>query len=814
MTIPYIAGKGPLGSKLMIVSDCPKPDETKEIILNDPTGAYSSAGIYRHNHWNTYVVKHPIPPSLERRIPFKTRCEMAHVDMHKCIAELRTEIDSIKPNCILTLGSTALYALTGNNKIHDYRGSILFGSGRKIVPTFKPDDLINNGTKDNEISDYWQRQVMIFDMKRALAQSEFPEINRPNRFLHIAESSADLYDFYRRFKNYKNPSVDIEARNCIPICVGLSFTPSEGITVPLWNSGGISKIPTDDLVSVWRILADILYSDVIGQNFGYDRDKIKRLGFIIRSLKSDTMLKAFCTNPELPKTLAFLTSIFTEEPFYKNEGMYEGSVYDLLIGCARDACVTKEIDDVLDADVDGMGLRGYYEQFLLPLSSLYSEIESIGFNTNQEIKVQLLQKYIKWSEDLAYKLFQIAGVTVNVNSPKQVDIFLYESLKIPRRRGTGEEVLTEIINGGKLNEWQKKAIDLVLEKRRVDKQVGNILIPTDFDGRTRTSYFICLDTGRSATSQQSPPIRPAIEGFITYTGKKKDLELGQAFQTITKHGDIGPDIRTQYEADEGEIFIQLDSSQAEARVIALLANDLETLESYDKIDVHAETASWFFGGVEADYSKKVLGYERPERFAGKTLRHAGNLGAKKRRAATELNTQARKYGINFTITEYQAGEALKVFHRKTPKIQDVYHKEVIECLQKSRSLEAPIPFGISSEHGGIRTFFERWGDELYRKGFSYIPQRTVSENTKGAALRIKAKAPWIKILLESHDSLLLSVKIERQHEAVSIAKPEMERPIDFKNCSLSRGTLVIPCDVEVGSNYKDLTKYRHLTLVK
>lgn len=814
MKLPYIPGKGPIGSKLMILSDSP-PIGAIEPLLSDPTGVFKDAGINRHNCWNTYVVKHPIPPSLVKRIPFKKRCEMVGVDIQSSINELRNEILSVNPTCILALGSNALFALVGKNKIHDYRGSILPTHNTKCVSTFKPEDLINTGTKDNEISDYWQRQVMIFDMVRAREQSGFTGINKTNRLLHIAKNSSDLYDFMERNKNNKYPSVDIEARACIPICVGISFSPYEGITVPLWNCDGISKIPTDDLVTIWRLLSNLLYTEVVGQNFGYDKDKMMKLGFIVKSIHSDTMLKAFTLNPELPKTLGFLTSLYTEEPFYKNEGMYEGSVYDLFMGCALDACLTKEIDLKMDPEIDEMGLRGFYENFILWLSPLYSEIESVGFKVDNQITEQLIEKYVKWSESLNYKLFQVAGHPINANSPKQVDILLYEALKIKRRKGTGEEVLTQIINSDKLNQWQKSAIELVLEKRRVDKVIGNALLaPTDFDGRMRTSYFICLDTGRSATSQQSPPIRPSIEDFKTYNGKKKDLDLGQAFQTLTKHGDIGPDVRSRYITDEGEVFIQLDSSQAEARVIALLANDLETLANYDKIDVHAETASWFFGGKESDYSKKVLGYERPERFAGKTLRHAGNLGAKERRAAIELNTQARKYGINFQISIAQAKHALGVFHRKTPNIEKIYHKEVIDVIQKTRRLEAPIPYGIQAEHGGIRTFFERWGDELFRKGFSYIPQRTVSENTKGAALRIKEFAPWIKIIIESHDSLLLSVPEERKHEAVALAKPEMERPIDFSNCSLPRGLLTIPCDVEIGYNYKDLSKYRTLELVK
>jgi len=90
------------------------------------------------------------------------------------------------------------------------------------------------------------------------------------------------------------------------------------------------------------------------------------------------------------------------------------------------------------------------------------------------------------------------------------------------------------------------------------------------------------------------------------------------------------------------IFVSVDSAQAEARVIFLLADDEQALKDIDEHDYHALTASWFFGGTEDDHSKKKLGYETPIRFAGKTLRHAGHLGAGKRRAAISVNTDARR----------------------------------------------------------------------------------------------------------------------------------------------------------------------------
>jgi hypothetical protein len=754
----------------------------------------------------------PPNPKAGRKIPFEVRAKSVGIDVQACINELLTELSQLQPNVIIALGGTALWALTGKRAIQKYRGSILFSNGFKIIPTYHPAHILHN---EGEVKGYWNKQVVLFDLKRAFDQSAFRDVRLPQRNLNVCRSSAQLYDFLQRHKNHKHPAVDIEARRCIPICIGLAFTKHEGITIPLWDG------PSSDLANMWVLLDEMLSkADVVGQNFGYDRDKIKRLGFTVRSLHSDTMLKSFVINPELPKNLGFNTSIYTEEPYYKDEGMYEGSLDDLFIGCARDACVTKEVDDAQQLDIDSMGLNDYYRNFVLPLHGLFhfqednTAIEQIGFKVDEEIRTELIKKYIEWDEKVTYQLYKLAGEPINVSSPQQVTKLLYEKWKLPTFVGTGEEVLTRLLASPQVkNEAYKKGIELILEGRRVRKTIGTYLYALpDFDGRMRTSYFVCLETGRSATSQQEPPIRPSVE--YKESGVKKHQARGASFQVFTKHGDIGTDVRKMYVVDDGHIFLQADSSQAEARVIFLLAEDYQALVDIDEHDYHALTASWFFGGTEDDYSKKKLGYESPIRFAGKTLRHAGHLGASKRRAAIELNTQARKYKIDFKITEAQAEKALRIFHAKQPKIKQVFQQGVIDCLSKDRRLIAPVPHGINADIGGVRIFFERWGDDLFRQAFSYLPQRMVSENTKGAALRIRNRANWIKIIVESHDALLVMIPVNRKNEAAIILREELERPIDFSKCSLPRGELIIPCEVEEGYNYCDLSKFKFVDPLK
>ena len=843
----YIPGYGPFGAKIMMLLECPTYEDTLAGRLFSKPGETGrllhEVGINPANCWITSVSKFTIPANTNRakKIPFAVRAKNHGVDIAQQLEELQNEINSIQPNVILGLGKSALWGLTGKTDIESYRGSILSGMGRKFVPTYNPAHLSWQAS-DIEFTGYWNRQVMAFDMRRAKAQSNFPEIVRPSRTLHVAKNSYDLYEFRDRYRKLgkRRLSVDIEANGtCLPVCIGFAFTKDHGICVPLWNVEGISTIPTADMVQLWIMISEMLIeNDIVGQNFNYDRDKIKRLGFVIRKLASDVMLKAHAINPELGKSLAFTTSLYTEEPFYKNEGMYQGSVQDLFLGCARDACVTIEIDEAMDADLDEIQQRKFFENFLMKLPEMYWGIENQGFRIDTNERDRLLEKYIKWDEKLRYELFSLVGTEINVNSPKQVGILLFDNFKLPRKSGTGEEEITALLNSQSAvkDETQRRVLELILEDRRVRKSISTYLMAMpDFDDRMRTTYYMCLETGRTSTGQQDPPIRPTVD-VIDENGKKKDKVLGIAFQTMTKHGDIGADIRGMYVPDlpeydereiafrkwcfdkgievpaDEEVFVQADSSQAEARVVWLLAADEDALRLVDEIDYHALTATWFFGGVESDYSKKVLGYEHPIRFTGKTLRHAGHLGAGKRRAATSVNTDARKYKIPISITEAIAERALKIFHAKQPKIQQVFHAGIEECIKKNRTLIAPIPWGIDAEYGGRRMFFERYGDELLRQAFSYIPQRAVSDNTKAAGLRIRQHIPGIKIVMEAHDALLFSIRRSRLGHHIPIIKREMERPINFKNCSLKRRSLSIPCDVETGMNYKDLKKFKDYTI--
>jgi DNA polymerase-1 len=368
-------------------------------------------------------------------------------------------------------------------------------------------------------------------------------------------------------------------------------------------------------------------------------------------------------------------------------------------------------------------------------------------------------------------------------------------MKLPLRKGTDEKSIDGLLRNVVKDPTKRRILELILEIRKVRKTIGTYIeTDTDYRGRLLTGYRIILETGRTATSILKPPVttRP----------------MGVAFQTITKHGDVGSDLRRMFIPDPGYIFIEPDLSGAEARVVAILADDSRLLKAFEyNLDVHRLTASWIDGGepeelqqfwtADKENSQRlatiingILKSKIEEEFRqiGKMFRHAGHYDMGKAMAA-----------INAGVPEWKADQILKKFHATNPNIRGKFHKEIQEALSaNNRTLVSP--------NGRQRLFLNRWGDELFKEAYAQIPQSTVSDQCKQAARACERRMPWMQILVESHDSFLAQIPVDKIDSAIPIINEEMESPIDFANCSLPRGVLRIPCEIKIGENWEDMRK--------
>lgn len=800
----FVAGIGSPEPKLMIIGEAPGKHEDEEgQPFVGPAGKLLDRTIkslgypnWRSECYITNVVKfQPLDNDFDK-------LEESGIDFRKELDFLMEEIRTMNPNCLLLLGKNVYRSLNIPGKLDEYRGSILQVYGRKAICTYHPARFLYS----REVGEFswkpYEKAVFQADVLRAFKESEYRELRLPARNLHVVENSNQLLNFIQRRKSDKLAE-DIESINYIPFCLGLAFDPNEAVSVPLFD-GPLGKTRSRTDVSRLWLMIDKLHNDPkikkVGQNWKYDGPKLEKLGLYLDKLYSDIMLKAHVICPEFPKSLAFQTSMHTREPFYKNE--YEDfksgktDIQRFMLYNAKDAAITHELDTVYDADLATLDCTEFYYEFVMQLHDLYCEMEANGIAWDENVRNELIDIWCDKQAKLEIEMFQLLGMHLNVASPKQVQLALYEKLKLPFRKGTGEDVIVSLLGNHAKTPVQRRVLEIIIEDRKVRRLLSTTLSsPTDYDGRMRTSVFIpATETRRTADDILAPPIRP--------------FNCGIGFKTLSKHGEAGA-IRKALVPDRDHVFINFDQSQAEARVCSLLADDEVTLKNFDTIDIHALTASWAFGGNEQKWSKKVLGYECPERFIGKTLRHAGHLDMQKHTCMTTINTDAKKAGIDIVVSEWKAGKLLEVFHNYTPKIRGVFHEGVKEALLRDNMLLRGSSPQVGKNWFPPRIFYGDWDRDLWKEAYAYIPQQSVTDKTKLILLEIRKHAKFVKIIGESHDAGLLLCPVKMVAEAAEVINYYGHQPIDFSKCSIPRRNLVIPIDIEIGEkNYKELKKYK------
>ena len=790
----YVPGQGNPNARLMVVGEAPGADEEREgipfigasgRIVDD---CLETGGMDRSEVYVTNVVKIRPPNNEIYRLP-----ELG-TKIDDFLPQLWKEIDEINPNCILALGNVALKALTGETGIKDYRGSILPNCRSilpKVVASIHPASLFH--TNDGSMMSYRDRAFIQFDVNRAIKQSEFKEYRPPSRNLIIARNSRDLYSFWDRHvsRGFRRFATDIETSKTIPMCISFAFTAHEAISVPLLDYARPENpdgMPLHDLAIIWKWISEWLLDpqyQIIGQNLKFDQGRLEEIGVDMRWPWFDTSIAWHTLYSELPKKLAFIASIITEEPYYKDEleeyNPRRDKLDKRLKYNAKDSAVEFEVYEKEAELLKQFKLEDFFFSKMMPLHKFYYNMEKRGFKVDLVERKRLIKKYERYTKLIHHQVAKDLGYELNVMSPKQVGTTMWGDLKLPHRKDTGEDTIEALCNNVVKDERKKRILRNILKERKSRKTLGTyVKSKLSGDGRGRTVYNITgTESGRTSTSKPKAPVVVEPMGF--------------AFQTLTKHGDVGADLRKMFIPDEGYVLIEADGSQAEARVVSILAHDNAAMEMMNrtnfkknkygiKDDIHTWTTQLVTGAAFEEIDDE-------QRQLGKKTRHAGNYGMGKKRLAQMAQ-----------ISEYRAGKCLDRFHEENPNISGVFWEEVKQALQDSDKC-------LWTPHGRFRQFFDRWGDDLFKEAYAHIPQATVSDHTKFAAIRVEEACPWFLIIQESHDSFLGLCPINRVDELNVVIKKEMEVPIDFSKCSIPRGMLVIPCEIHVGrKNWKEMVK--------
>lgn len=360
--------------------------------------------------------------------------------------------------------------------------------------------------------------------------------------------------------------------------------------------------------------------------------------------------------------------------------------------------------------------------------------------------------------DKQAELDKLCGRSINVNSPKECQAYFYIEKGItPYRNDEGgitvdDLALQRMARGTSTRRGLPEA-KLVQDIRGLIKLYSTYLdIAFDADQRLRCSYNPRgTKFGRLSSSE-------------TILGTGTNLQnLPQAFKKFLV-------------ADDGYIFWEVDKRQAEWVVVAYLANDAAMIKVVEEgLDPHIYTAGMMFGipdevmwaesklvgmntsaetisilrGQDSDVAKYSMKF--PRSMSGRQCGKKSNHGL-------NYDEGPHRFALLNEMEQSEAKRIIELYHRVYPGIRQTYHESVKRQLQKDRTL--------TNCFGRKVRFLDAWGPELWKAGYSMLPQSTQVDALNQGMVRLYNSdflcggSGGMDILAQTHDSILLQVPIE------------------------------------------------------
>ena len=381
-------------------------------------------------------------------------------------------------------------------------------------------------------------------------------------------------------------------------------------------------------------------------------------------------------------------------------------------------------------------LNKIFIQFDLPLIPVLYRVEKQGMLISREYFKELRAEYEKEVHKIEQKIYLLAGVEFNINSPIQLGMILFEKLGLPTKgikkstRGfsTGAKELDKLKD-------LHPIIPVLVEYREAAKLLNTYIIPlpnlADKEGRVHTTF-----------TQN-----------VTATGRLSSVNPN--LQNIPIRTEEGRRIREGFVAPEGKVLISADYAQFELRLAAVLSGDEKLTEDFNAgIDIHTKTAAEVFKVKMEEVSKL-------QRRAAKVINFGVLYGmsAKGLSDATEMTVPEAKAFIDGYF------ELRKPIREKLNKIlEQARNQGYVETYFGRRR---PTP-DVKSSNFLVRAAAERAAQNMPIQG-------TEADLMKRAMIRVERELPeGAKLVMQVHDSLIVEAEKEKEEEVKEILKRIME----------------------------------------
>lgn len=715
----------------------------------------------------TNVVKRLLPKNdISPLVNFRARPPRGTKAWDEWVELLKTEIIQVKPNLIVAFGNVALYALTGEHRISLFRGSILESTlvpGVKVLASLHPSAILRDPKMGS---------VFRWDLRKIREQQDSPSMPRDLGMYYIRPSFGQVMDYLDECMSNIH-GFDIECSRGAVTCISFSYADDHAISIPFTDGTSDYWDPVRE-AAVLRKITEVLENPKtpsIAHNSAFDVTFLFQQLGIRTACIEDTMIAMGVLHPQFRKSLAFMVSLYTDMPYYKEDGKdtIHGTAVandDFWLYNARDSIALMRAWPKLVADLDRMKNWETYarQRDLIPALTYMS---TRGIKMDTEGMAQRKERIELEIEVLQGALDDHVGYPLNVASPAQVKDYFYgvkrlTPYKEKGRVSTAEKALIQIGRKG----YEEAFIILDIRKRR--KLLGTYYgMGLDPDKRLRCSYD------------------PVGTAFGRLSSRKTIRDTGANLQNQP------PAMKKFMLVDDGYVGYEIDLSQAENRVVAYLGPDDAMINAFSNgLDIHSLTAlsiASVWGEditiAEARDKNVVCPIGQGQfnwRYWGKRANHALNYGMGVRKAA-----------LLWEISEAEAQSIVSAYNLAYPGVER-FHRRVRDAIYKLGYLVNL--FGRRARFGG-----RAQGDTL-NQALSFIPQSTVADiiNHYGIRAIIADEAGVytpLDLLNQVHDSLVFQLPGQDWEQQKLI----LDTLVNDLTVTLQHNgyTFTIPCEIKM-----------------
>jgi len=379
-----------------------------------------------------------------------------------------------------------------------------------------------------------------------------------------------------------------------------------------------------------------------------------------------------------------------------------------------------------------------YQQLEQPLSAVLARMEARGISLDTEYLLQLSEELGKEISYLEAEIHRLAGHPFNVNSRDQLEVVLYDELKLSPGRKTQTGKRSTAASALEELQGQHQIIERILAYRELTKLKNTYLDPLP--------KLLHPKTGRLHTR---------FNQTGTATGRLSSVDPN--LQNIPIRTEIGRRIRKAFRAAPGMKLVVADYSQIELRVLAHLSGDENLIKVFrEGKDIHTQTAAWMFG-LDLD---QVRGEQRR---AAKTINFGVLYGMSAHRLSNEL-----------AIPYAEAERFIERYFASYPRVRawieqilaDARQKGYVETMFGRRRFVADLDSRIRS----VREAAERMA-------FNMPVQGTAADLMKLAMVKLQPELEGLEahLVLQVHDELLVEAPAHKAEQVAGVVREVMQK---------------------------------------